>query len=561
MRGPARVAWPHMTTHLRSTLAVAVATLCVLGAGDTVPAGAAVTLQQIGTFDFPVFVTAPPTDYGRVFVVERAGRIQVVHDGVTSTFLDLTSMVKSGGEQGLLSMAFAPDYATSGTFYVYYTEAPAGGGESNLVIAAFQRSDADHGDPGSERVLLRIPHTLAPNHNGGQLQIGPDGLLWVGTGDGGANGDHYRNAQRLDPGTNDDSQEHNALLGKLLRIDPTPGNGCGGACTVPAGNPGFAQPEVWAYGLRNPWRFSFDLQTGDLVVADVGQDLWEEVDFLPAPDRGRGADFGWSALEATHPYSGGAVLQPAGVTPVGPVIERSHGAPDGFVSITGGYVVRDLALPDLEGRYLYGDYGLGDIRAVTLAAGQATGDTPTGLHVDGGLTSFGEDACGRVYALSGDGPVYRLAQSGDCIPPPAATGGAPGGSGPAATANSAAPTPKVRVAARQRVWPSSGVTLTVSCDLACYVRGEATLQVTRARGRATAAAVRPLHTAAVTARLAAKGSARLALRLGPATRRSVVRALHRHRVVTARISVTATGSAGRHRTTVAHVVLALPRRG
>jgi glucose/arabinose dehydrogenase len=522
-------------------LALASLLTCVLAVASAPAAGAAVSLLQVGTFAQPVYVTAPPGDAERVFVVEKAGRIAVVRNGVASTFLDLTTKVRStGGEQGLLSMAFAADYATSGEFYVYYTTPPPGGGGSgsDLVIEAYKRADADHGDPGSARGLLTIPHRINDNHNGGQLQVGPDGMLWVGTGDGGGGNDTLGNAQKTDPSWNDAAAGHDARLGKLLRIDPRTG-------AAAPGNPGFAQGEIWAYGLRNPWRFSFDRATGDLTIGDVGQETWEEVDFAPAAtERGKGYNYGWNVYEGAHPRGSTAPAgSPAGIAM--PALEKAHAAPDSFSSIAGGYVVRDPALPDLAGRYVYADTYDGDIRAVTLGPGGATGDAATGLHVTT-LASFGEDACGRVYAVSLEGPVYRLAQSGDCVL--RAPGGGtttpttPGGGG--ATLG-AAPKLTLRAAARQRPWKTGVVRFTASCDADCSLAARGTFLITRTKSGAGAAAVRLLRTATAKTTLARGARVSIKVKVSARTRRSLLRALHRDRRITLRLAVTATGRDGK----------------
>jgi glucose/arabinose dehydrogenase len=333
------------------------------GATTTAPptgsaSAATVHLRRIGTFASPTYLTSPPGDKRRIFVVEQVGTIREVRDGrkLAKPFLDIRSQVLAGGERGLLSMAFAPDYATSRLYYVYYT-----GRDGDIHIQEFPTG----------RELIRIEHSTYPNHNGGQLVFGPDGRLYAGTGDGGGGGDPFRNAQNP-----------RRLLGKILRFDAARRN-----------------VEVLATGLRNPWRFSFDRATGDLTVADVGQDKYEEVDFVK---RGTlaGKNFGWSNYEGLHGYYGGAVH-------VKPVIERSHSG-DGYCSITGGYIVRDRSLKALYGRYVYGDYCQPQLRWAKLRDGGATSGGTIGLRVPA-LTSFGEDARGRVYALSQNGPVYRLA--------------------------------------------------------------------------------------------------------------------------------------------------------
>ena len=364
-------------------------------------------LVSVGTFSQPTFVTAPRTDTDRLFVVERAGRIQVLDGGVKHQFLDLTGVVSCcTGERGLASMAFAPDYETSGRFYVQYTaQAPVG----EVTVAEYRRSatDPDVADPSSGRIVLSIPHDRDPDHNGGQLQFGPDGALYIGVGDaGGAGGDPAGNGQNLTSSPPDvvNGVNHNPLLGKILRIDPRSGS----PYAVPAGNP-FPAParEVYAYGLRNPWRFSFDRFTGDLVVADVGQDAYEEVDFAAAPARGLGANFGWNLFEGLHTYPGGSLVTPP--FPAGyafPALEKSHSG-DGVCSITGGYVVRDPALPELAGQYVYGDFCNQALRAVTLTGSGAQNDHAVGLNL-AVVAAFGEDACARVYVVSLGGEVDRI---------------------------------------------------------------------------------------------------------------------------------------------------------
>ncbi len=364
-------------------------------------------LVPVGTFSQPIFVTAPRTDTDRLFVVERAGRIQVLDAGVKHLFLDLTGVVSCcTGERGLASMAFAPDYETSGRFYVQYTaQDPVGA----VTIAEYQRSatDPDVADPSSGRIVLAIPHDRDPDHNGGQLQFGPDGALYISVGDaGGAGGDPAGNGQNLTSSTPAvvNNVNHHPLLGKILRIDPRSGS----PYAVPAGNP-FPAParEVYAYGLRNPWRFSFDRLKGDLVVADVGQDAYEEVDFAAAPARGLGANFGWNLFEGLHTYPGGALVTPP--FPAGyafPALEKSHWG-DSVCSITGGYVVRDPALPELAGQYVYGDFCNQALRAVSLTGSGAQNDHAIGLDL-AVVAAFGEDACARVYVVSLGGEVDRI---------------------------------------------------------------------------------------------------------------------------------------------------------
>jgi glucose/arabinose dehydrogenase len=353
---------------------------------DAGAARAGARLVRVGSFDSPVYVTAPPRDRRRLFVVEQTGRIRVLVGGKrrATPFLDLSRDITAGGEQGLLSMAFAPDYARSGRFYVYFTDR-----NGNVRVQQFKRSNAspDRADRGSRRQVLSVRHPES-NHNGGPLQFGPDGYLYIGIGDGGSEGDPHGYGPNVD-----------VLLGKLLRIEPL----AGGGYRSPASNP-FAgkggRPEIYAYGLRNPWRFSFDRKTGDLYIGDVGQNSWEEIDYA-RNGSGLGRDYGWSCWEGRHRFNTSRTCP----NPTPPVLEYSHAG--GACSVTGGLVVRDSRLPALAGRYLYGDYCTGVVRSFRIVNGKATGDRRVGLTVPS-LSSFGQDASGRVYAVSLNGPVYRL---------------------------------------------------------------------------------------------------------------------------------------------------------
>jgi glucose/arabinose dehydrogenase len=359
----------------------------------TQAASRGVRLATVGRFDSPLYVTAPPTDRRRVFVVEQGGTIRVLRDGrkLATPFLDISGRVTAGGEQGLLGLAFAPDYATSKRFYVYYT---ASGSGAN-TLAEYRASSADRADPGSGRILFAQPDRES-NHNGGQLAFGPDGLLYVGLGDGGGGDDQH--------GTRGNAQDLGSLLGKILRIDPRASGDRPYA--IPSDNPfasrAGARGEIYSYGLRNPWRFSFDRSTGALIIGDVGQDELEEIDAV-AHDAGRGANFGWRPFEGTQQNFD----EPAPGA-VRPVLQKTHD--DGWCSITGGYVVRDPGVPGLRGRYVYGDYCKGQLRSARVTPGRATGDRAiAGLPAISQLSSFGEDARGRVYVTSLDGPVYRFA--------------------------------------------------------------------------------------------------------------------------------------------------------
>ncbi|MDA0183601.1 PQQ-dependent sugar dehydrogenase [Solirubrobacter phytolaccae] len=347
----------------------------------TAPSG--VALREIGTFEAPLFVASPPDDNTRVFVVEKGGTIRIV--GRDEPFLDISDKVSSSSEQGLLGLAFPPDYGASGLFYVYYTDQ-----DGANTLAEYKRADEDTADPDSERVLISQEDS-EPNHNGGMITFGPDDLLYVGMGDGGGGGDQH--------GERGNGQALDTLLGKILRIDPAP-NGSN-PYTIPSDNPFVdregARGEIYSYGLRNPWRFSFDRQTGDLTIGDVGQNAVEEIDWVAAGE-GAGANFGWRVFEGSDRYTEGEEAEGA----IEPVIDESHA--DGNCSITGGYVIRDPALRSWSGDYVYGDLCRGTLRRAELPDGEPQ---DTGLEVEQ-LSSFGEDSQGRVYAISLNGPVYRL---------------------------------------------------------------------------------------------------------------------------------------------------------
>ncbi|MEZ0293633.1 MAG: sorbosone dehydrogenase family protein, partial [Solirubrobacteraceae bacterium] len=252
------------------------------GESGAASAARGVRLRKVADFDAPVYVTSPPGDRARQFVVEQGGRVMVVRDGrkLRTPFLDIRGQVTAGGEQGMLSIAFPPDYADSGLFYVYFTD-----NDQNQRIVEYKRASADRADPGSARLVLRMPDRES-NHNGGLLLFGPDGLMYVGTGDGGGGGDMH--------GARGNAQNLGSLLGKILRIDPRAGGGR--PYQVPGSNPfvgrSGARGEVYSYGLRNPWRFAFDRRTGDLSIGDVGQNAYEEIDSVRR-GAGRGANFGW----------------------------------------------------------------------------------------------------------------------------------------------------------------------------------------------------------------------------------------------------------------------------
>jgi len=373
-------------------------------------AAAAPSLQPVGSFTTPIHLAAPPGDTSRLFVTERGGAVRVVKDGVklATPFLTIPSgELSTDGERGLLATAFAPDYADSGRFYTYSTDA---GGD--IRVDLWHRSaDPDVASPGRS-LVLRVEHSSRNNHNGGDIHFGPDGLLYVSTGDGGGADDPDANGQTLiRSGTAD--QQSTALLAKLLRIAP----GADGGYAIPPDNPfagrADARGEIFAYGLRNPFRFSFDRATGDLLIGDVGQDDAEEVDY--SATRGRGANFGWKCYEGSLPNDG-AIPPCVALGHVPPVFEYDRA---GCQAITGGYVVRDPGLPSLLGRYVYADYCVGEIRSIVPSTG--AGDATTGIDVaDFSLAAFGEDACGRVYVVQLSGAVSRLVD-GAASPCPATT--------------------------------------------------------------------------------------------------------------------------------------------
>jgi len=321
----------------------------------------------------PVAATGAPGEGGRLYIVEQAGRIRVLEKGklLDEPFLDITSEVDSGGEQGLLSVAFHPSYLSNGLFYVNYTDT---NGDTRVVEYRYPGD----GEPVRVRELLYVMQPYA-NHNGGQLAFGPDGLLYVGMGDGGGSGDPDDNAQDLSD-----------RLGKLLRLD----------VDQPS-----TEWEMAGYGLRNPWRFSFDRITGDLWIGDVGQNTMEEIDFVSAPDLGGLYNFGWNV------YEGSAIFEDKPLTPGGtlvePLTEYEH---DLGCSVTGGYVYRGEKLRrEAWGRYFYGDYCSGRIWSLARSEGEVTRRGHP-FRVEG-LTSFGEDSDGELFALSRDGSVYQFVKA------------------------------------------------------------------------------------------------------------------------------------------------------
>jgi len=387
-----------------------------LGATGTIfdPQSSAIDLQLItADLNNPVFVTHAGDGSGRMFVVEQPGLVRIIDGGQLSAtpFLDVQDRVRdAGNEQGLLGLAFAPDYANSGLFYVNYTN-----GEGATRVSRFQRSadDTNRADPASELVLLTIPQP-AGNHNGGMITFGPDGYLYIGTGDGGAANDRFGNGQNPD-----------SLLGKMLRIDVM--SDASAAYTIPADNPWVqadwqnssgefvdVRDEIWAVGLRNPWRFSFDRLTQDLWIGDVGQNKFEEIHFtsrdaqltnvMQAAENVQPLNYGWPIMEGTNCFSPSTGCNMAGL--VQPVAEYDHAS--GHCSVTGGYVYRGERFSQLSGVYLYGDFCSGVIWAL-WPHGDGTWGQAEVMKSGTQLSSFGEDEAGELYVTDRSGSLYLVA--------------------------------------------------------------------------------------------------------------------------------------------------------
>lgn len=413
------------------------------------PRAEALTAQPLnGTFVNPVQVVFAPGD-PRLFVVEQGGAIKLYkNDAIATTdFLNLGAKGVYGGEQGLLSLAFAPDYPTTPYLFVSYTGAADASASppndaGDLVVSRFTvSSDPDVVDPDSEVRLLVVPHPGQVNHNAGQLQFGPDGDLYITTGDGGGGGDTDGNAQNL-----------SKLLGKILRIDPLSDPDTSPHYQVPAGNPfqAAARPPfdtIWSNGLRNPWRYSFDRLTGDLVIADVGQGAREEIDYAPsAGGGGNGANFGWNCREGLIAYSNPGASCAGSAALTDPVFDYPHSDPtpgnptdNAFgCAVIGGYVYRGTAIPDLAGRYLYSDNCNGDLRSQLLCPGASVDDRSEGVSINR-PSGFGQGNDGELYIASvvSNGSVYKLV--GPAAPSSAACPGPPGVPPDASPAPSTAP--------------------------------------------------------------------------------------------------------------------------
>jgi len=368
------------------------------GSGDSSPGGGSppppsqpgtLQLQTVKTgLSALTFLTAPPNDDSHLFVVEQAGRIQIL-DRATGTlntvpFFDINAQISNSGEQGLLGLAFHPNYDANRQFYVYYTDL-----NGNPTVARYLRelTDPNLADPSSGVVLTSVPRPPgSTNHNGGMLAFGPDGCLYAGTGDGGSGGAP--------------AQDTSSLLGKILRLDPD-ASGPPAVCTNSGANP-FGN-QVWSYGFRNPWRFSFDRATRDLYIADVGESTREEVDIATGAQAGLGLNYGWNIMEGSLCFPIGSSCTQSGLTL--PVFEYDHS--QGGCAIIGGYVYRGSAIPALAGTYFYGDLCLKFVKTFNKQSGQFT--DPPGLQQTGqSITSFGEDAQGELYVVTSQGGVHRI---------------------------------------------------------------------------------------------------------------------------------------------------------
>ncbi len=399
--GPTTDAWRGLRRCGRLLAAAALLLLGLIGgckSGTTEPPpppppppGMNPALERVAEeLSFPLYLTGPTGD-ARLFVVEKGGRIKIVKDGqvLAQPFLDISAEVSRGNEQGLLSLAFHPDYATNGRFFVDFTNASG----DTRVVEYRVSADPDRADPAPVQTVLEVAQPFA-NHNGGLIVFGPDRKLYVGLGDGGSGGDPQGNGQSKD-----------TLLGKLLRIDVD----AGVPYAIPPDNPFVAEPgargEIWAFGLRNPWRFSFDRMTGDFYVADVGQNQFEEVDAVTGNPAG--LNYGWNTMEALHCFEPSSGCDQTGLTL--PVVEYDHSQ---GCSVTGGYVYRGSAAPDLRGVYFYSDFCSGFIRSFRFSGGAATDphswpDLEDDLE-DQSVASFGEDGAGELYVLTAGGRVYRF---------------------------------------------------------------------------------------------------------------------------------------------------------
>jgi glucose/arabinose dehydrogenase len=378
---------------------------CVIGCsgnGSTqdslppLPQSNSLRLQTISTsLSSPVFMTTPANDTTRLFIVEQGGLIRIFdvtsNSLLATPFLNISGLISAGGEQGLLGLAFDPQYAVNRQIYVFYTN-QAG----NIVIASYLRDATNLNlvDPSTATPVLTVPHPTFSNHNGGMLAFGPDGCLYAGVGDGGSGGDPNNNGQNV-----------NTQLGKLLRLNPVTGGPCVNNNTFNPFVSGGA-PEVWSFGLRNPWRFSFDRLTDDLYIGDVGQGEREEIDVSPAPTAGRALNFGWRLMEGFLCFNPSTNCNPGGLTL--PVLDYPH--LNGACAVTGGYVYRGSISPALQGTYFYADFCAGFVRSFRYQNGQPTEQTDWPLLSPPGssVTSFGEDTAGELYVLTQGGGLFKF---------------------------------------------------------------------------------------------------------------------------------------------------------
>ncbi len=386
---------------LSTALSVGALTLAFIATQAAAQAQAIVTTRIAFGLSSPVFACSPPGDMDRLFVVQRGGQIRIIDDlystpvKLATPFLSVSG-ITSGGERGLLGMAFHPDYANNGRFFVNFTA--SGSGATTIREYVVSAADPNVANPTPVQTLLTIAQPYS-NHNGGCIQFGPDGMLYIGTGDGGSGGDPF-----------DNSQDPTELLGKMLRMDvdlPAP--------HIPASNPfynGTSLPGlIWATGLRNPWRFSFDGDTGDMYIADVGQNAWEEIDFQPASSTG-GENYGWRCMEGNHCYTTSPHCTCNGTPLTGPIKEYSHSL---GCSITGGVVYRGSKIPALSGTYFYADYCSNRIWSFRYDGANLTEHTDRTAELApasgsiSSISSFGEDGRGEVYIMEvGGGELYRI---------------------------------------------------------------------------------------------------------------------------------------------------------
>ena len=346
-------------------------------------------VQTVATgLSSPVHLAAPAND-SRLFIVEQPGRIRIVQVGqlASTPFLDIRAKVNSGGEQGLLSVAFHPDYATNGYFFVNYTDL-----NGDTRVERYRVSgNANAADPASAKLIIAIAQPFS-NHNGGQLAFGADGKLYIGMGDGGSGGDPHNHGQ-----------DRATLLGDLLRIDVDAGD----PYAIPPDNPHAAstqlRPEIWASGLRNPWRFAFDFADNMLYIADVGQGSWEEINAVPVAQGG--INYGWRIMEGAHCYNAASCDQSGLQLPV-----HEYANDNETCAVTGGQVYRGSAIPSISGHYFYSDYCAGWLKSFRLVNGTATAHRTWDVGDLGNVTSFGADAFGELYILSADGTVRKLVE-------------------------------------------------------------------------------------------------------------------------------------------------------